>query len=271
MRPIWSGALSFGLVNIFVELYSGTKERNVPFALLHKKDLSPIRYARFCKKEDKEIPYEEIVKGFAYQKGKYVVIEEKDFEKAVLSNTKLIEIQYFTDESEIDSIYWDKVYFLAPEKKSEKSFSLLVEILKKSKKVGVGIFGIHSLQHIGIIKPYQNGLMLQQLRYKTDIKKVSQIFEKISKKPTFSKKELESGLQLIDQMRGHFLIEKFKDIHAEILHKIIQQKLRGRKLPAKRYKLPYTSHDRLLKNLLESLKKYPAAHHKKSQVIRKHA
>ncbi len=125
MRPVWKGALSFGLVNIPVRMYSAAREKELSFVLLHKKDLSQVRYARICKAEEKEVPWEEIVKGYEYEKGDFVVIKDEDFEKANLKKTKSVEIVSFAEGEEIDSLYYVKPYFLEPEKGAEKAYSLL--------------------------------------------------------------------------------------------------------------------------------------------------
>src|SRR5436853_5303039 len=136
MRALWTGALSFGLINISMKLYSATREHEgISFDMLHKKDLSPIRYARICKSDGQEVPYEDIVKGYQYQKGDYVVLSEEDFKRADVKKTKTIEIVDFVDESEIDPIYYDKPYYLEPGKGADKAYVLFRESLKKSKKV----------------------------------------------------------------------------------------------------------------------------------------
>src|SRR4051812_25532175 len=123
MRAIWSGSLSFGLVNIPVKLYSATGENRLNLDMLHKKDLSPIRYARICRADGKEIAYEDIVKGYEYRKGDYVVLTDEDFKKANVEKTKAIEIEQFTKESEIDTIYFEKPYYLEPDKGAEKAYA----------------------------------------------------------------------------------------------------------------------------------------------------
>src|ERR1043165_609616 len=125
MRSIWKGALSFGLVNIPVHMYTASREKEISFVLLHKKDLSEIRYARICKTEDKEVPWNEIVKAYEYEKGDYVVLDDKDFEKANLKKTKTIEIVNFVSEDEVDPVYYVKPYFLEPDKNSENPYGLL--------------------------------------------------------------------------------------------------------------------------------------------------
>ena len=159
MRSIWSGALSFGLINIPVRLYSGTEEHALSFDLLHKKDLSPIRYARICKEDGKEIPYQDIVKGYEYQKGEYVVVTEEDFKAVDMEKTNAIEIVQFTPKSEIDAIFYEKPYFLEPGKGADKPYALLRETLQRSKKVGVVKFVFRNREHLGIIEPYGNAII----------------------------------------------------------------------------------------------------------------
>ena len=165
MRSIWKGALSFGMIHIPVRLYSASKSRELKFKLLHKKDLSEIRYARICKADGKEIPWEEIVKGYEYQKGDYVVLTEEDFEKADIKKTRTIEILDFTDENEIDTLYYSSPYYLEPEKGAGKAYALLREALKRSKKVAVGRFVFRHHEHLGVVRPHGDLLVLHQLRH----------------------------------------------------------------------------------------------------------
>src|SRR5262249_10175282 len=140
MRALWSGSLSFGLINIPVRIYSATEARALDFDMLHKKDLSPIRFARICKAEEKEVPWQEIVKGYEYQEGEYVVLDEEDFKRASVKKTKTIEIIDFVEEIEIDPVYYEKPYYLEPGKGADKAYVLLRESLKKSKKVAIARF-----------------------------------------------------------------------------------------------------------------------------------
>src|ERR1700737_1567154 len=138
MRALWSGAISFGLVNIPVKLFSGTNaEHNIDLDMLSKKDLAPIRYARISTSTNKEIPWKEIVKGYEVEKGKYVVIDEEDFKKASPEKSKAIEILQFVSEKEIDPVYYEKPYYLVPDKGAAKSYSLLLKALEKAGKVAI--------------------------------------------------------------------------------------------------------------------------------------
>jgi DNA end-binding protein Ku len=226
MRAIWSGSISFGLVNIPVKLYSATQEQQLDFDMLSKKDLAPIRYARISTSTNKEIPWKEIVKGFEIKKGKYVVITDEDFQKASPEKSRSIDIVQFVLEKEIDPIFYDKPYYLAPDKGADKSYFLLLKALEQSKKVAVAEFMIRNRNHVCALKPYKNVLMLDQMRYASEIREVPEIAE--SKKMKISPKEVELALKLIDQLSEKFNPEAFKDTYVESLKKVINAKAAGK-------------------------------------------
>jgi DNA end-binding protein Ku len=228
MRSIWKGAISFGLVNIPVKLFSASRARELKFKLLHKKDHSEIRYAKVCKSEEKEIPWEEVVKGYEYRPGEYVEMTDEDFEKADIKKSKTIEILDFVKEDEIDTIYYDNTYYLEPEKGAGNAYNLLREALIKSKKVAVGKFVFKTHEHLGVVKPYGKILILQQLRYEEEIVSIDDI--NVPKEKDISKKEVEMALKLIDQMTKGFKIENYKDTYNEEIKEIIEKKAKGMKL-----------------------------------------
>lgn len=233
MRPLWKGALSFGMVNIPIRLYSATAERQVDFDLLHKKDLSPIRYARICKEDGQEIPFKDIVKGYEYEPGDYIIMTDEDFDKIDPKKSKTIEISDFTLESEIDAIYFDKPYYLEPEKGAAKAYILLREALKKSGKVAIASFVIRQREHIGVIKPHKDLLILDQMRYHSTLKATSE-FEIPKEKP--SPKELDLALKLIDQLTVEFQPEKYADTYTDELLAMIEAKKKGIKRKPKAVK-----------------------------------
>lgn len=234
MRSIWSGALSFGLVNIPVRLYSATRENELHFEMLHKTDLSPIRYARICKKDGKEIPYKDIVKGYEYQKGDYVVLVEEDFKKANVRLSKTIDIVDFVNEDEIDTVFYEKPYFLEPDKGAANPYGLLCEALRKSKKVGIARFVLRNREHIGVIKPYHNAIILNQLRYNAELSKTSEL--KIPEVTKFPSREVEMAIKLIEQLTINFKPETYHDSYTEELLQIIDEKAKGK--PRKKAKEP---------------------------------
>jgi len=258
MRSLWSGALSFGLINIPVNLYPATFDRGINLDMLHKKDLSPIRFARFCKLEDKEIPYDEIVKGYEYEKGQYIVLTEEDFIKASPKRTKTLEIELFIDEGEVDPIYYEKPYLLEPGKGASKTYVLLNEALKKSRKVGLATYILHTKPHIGLIKPHGRGILLQQLRFHSDLRNFAEIELPVAK---IQSKELEIAVKLIDQLTEDFHPEKFKDTYTEELQSVIDQKTKGIK-PSKKKGEPekITAVGDIMKQLKASLTKYHHSH-----------
>jgi DNA end-binding protein Ku len=231
MRAIWTGAISFGLVNIPIRLYSASEERELKFNLLHKKDLSPVRYARICKTDGREIPYEDIVKGYEFEKGGFVVMEEKDFKKANVRKTKSIDIIEFTEEDKIDSIYFDKPYYLEPEKGAEKAYAVLREALRKSKKVGIAKYVLKNKEHIGALTIRGDILILDQMRYQSEIRKPEDL--NIPEKKATSAKEINMALNLIDHLTEPFKPEKFKDEYSKELKRVIKAKSKGRPLKAK--------------------------------------
>jgi DNA end-binding protein Ku len=227
MRSIWKGSISFGLVNIPVKMYSASHERELKFHLLHKKDMSEIRYARICKEEEKEVPWSEIVKGYDYANGEFVILEEADFKKAEEGRSKAIEIIEFANESEIDTIYYDKPYFLEPDK-SHNAYILLREALHKTGKVGIAKFTVHSRQHICVLKSFENLIVLNQLRYQEEILNPNSL--EIGDKEKASSKELEVAVKLINHLTTRFDPQKFKDTYVDDLKEIIEKKAKGKKI-----------------------------------------
>lgn len=231
MRSIWTGSLSFGLVNIPIHMYTGSKDKELSFVLLHKKDMSEIRYARICKVEEKEVPWNEIVKGYELEKGDYVIMTDEDFEKANLEKSKSIEIINFINEDEIDPVYYVKPYYLEPGKNAEKAYALLLEALRKSKKVALAKFVLHKKEHIAVIKTHENMLVLNELRYQSELLKAEDLKLPQPTKP--NTKELDMAIQLIDQLTAHFKPETYKDTYVQELKQIIQQKSKGRAIHPK--------------------------------------
>lgn len=249
MRSIWSGALSFGLINIPVRLYSGTEDHAISFDLLHKKDLSPIRYARICKQDEKEIPYQDIVKGYEYQKGEYVVVTEDDFKEVENEKTSSIEIVQFSLKETINPIFYEKPYFLEPGKGADKSYALLRETLLKSKKVGIVKFAFRNRGHLGIIEPYGNAIILIQMRFASEIREIEEL--KLPKEGLINKKELDIALKLVDQLTDSFKPEAFHDEYTEKLEQLLAAKIKG--LPVRK-KTPTPAKPSKVHDILSLLK-----------------
>lgn len=262
MHSMWSGSISFGLINIPVKLYSGSEDHELKFTMLHKTDNSPIRYARICRADGKEIPYADIVKGYEYQKGDYIVLSPKDFEKVNVHATHSIDIIEFTDEKEMDIRYFEKPYYLEPESGAEKAYTLLYEALQQSKKVAVANIVLYNREHIAAIKPIDSVLVLDMMRFKSEIRKPKDL--KFSP-ATVSKQEITMALTLISQLTRHFKPEEFHDTYTEELEKIIQSKAKGHKIVAKG-KAPKATQ---VKDLLTALKKSLASTKSKKAALGK--
>ncbi len=256
MRALWKGSISFGLVNIPVKMFVAAREHDLKFVMLHKKDLSQVRFARFCKAEEKEIPYEEIVKGYEYAPGDFVVVTAEDFSKINLNKSKSIEILNFIEEVEIDTIYYSKPYYLEPEKNATRAYALLLEAMKKSKKIGIAKFVIHNREHLAVIKPYENGIVLNELRYDAEIVKTSNL--KLPEATSSSKEELSIALKLIDHLTTNFKPASYTDTYESEVMKMIEQKAKGKKVhPIGQEKKTSKVHDiiALLKESLNEDKK----------------
>jgi DNA end-binding protein Ku len=248
MRSIWSGAIGFGLVNIPVKLFSGSQAREgLDLDMLHKEDHSPIRYARICREDGDEVPYDEVVKGYEYKKGDYIVLSQEDLKKADVKRTRTIEIKQFTDEDEIDSRYFERPYYLEPDKGGERAYALLRDALEKSGKVSVAKYAMRARDNMGIIKPLGKALVLIQMRFPADLRDPGDLkFPQEKAKP----EEIKMALALIDQLNKHFIPEDWHDTYTEELEDIIEEKAKGHK-PKAHGKEPK---DTKVKDLMSTLK-----------------
>lgn len=227
MRSIWSGSISFGLVNIPVKLVSAVQSEEIDFDMLSKKDLAPVHYARIDSKTGEEVPWKEIVKGYQYAKGKYVVVEPEDFEKASPEKSKSIDIVQFVKEDEIDPIYYEKPYYLIPGKGGEKSYKLLLKALEETETVGIAEFVLRNREHICVLKPYEGVILLNQLRYHEEIRDVP---AEAATKQTVRAKELELAVKLVNQLTEEFNPAAFKDTYIAELKKVIKAKAAGKQI-----------------------------------------
>jgi len=229
MRPIWTGSISFGLVNIPVNMFSGTNPRQgIDLDMLHKADHSPIRYSRVCRADGEEIAWKDIVKGYEYRDGDYVILTDKDLEGADPKKSKTIDIKQFCLESEIDIRYFEKPYYLEPVKGGEKAYALLRESLERSTKVAVAEWVFHGREHLGVIKTVGKALVLDQMRFPTDLRTGTEL--NLPSDKDITEKEVEVALALIQQQTKHFAAEDYHDTFTEELEEVIAQKTKGKKV-----------------------------------------
>lgn len=226
MRSIWSGAISFGLIYIPVRLYSASETKTLDFNLLRRGDKCRIRYAKVCRETGEEISNEDIVKGYEYSKGQYVILEDEDFERANVKKSKTIDIVNFVEASEIDTKFLEKPYFLEPDPAAKKVYALLREALKESQKVGVARFVLRSREHLAIIKAEEEVIVLNQLRFAEELRKPDDL--ELPGEDELNEKELGMAVKLIEQLTEPWQPEQYKDTYTEDLLRIIQEKVEGK-------------------------------------------
>jgi DNA end-binding protein Ku len=230
MRAIWTGSISFGLINIPVKLYSAADTRDgLDLRLLHKKDNAPIRYARFCTKENLEVPYEDIVKAYEYEENQFVVLTDDDFEAAEGQKTATIDIAEFTDETQIDVRYLERPYYIEPAKGGEKAYALLREALTQSHKLAVASFVLRQREHLAAIKPVGVALVLNQMRFPADLHTLGGL--KLPPKTLAKPQELKMAQALIKQLTKPFIPEDFHDTYTEELEDRIEAKAKHQPAP----------------------------------------
>src|SRR4029079_2719003 len=247
MRPIWTGAIGFGLVNIPVKLYSATESSNLNLDMLDKKDHSNIKYQRINEKTGKEVPWENIVKGYKLN-NEYVVLEDKDFEAASAKKTKTIEISDFVKEEEISSLYYETPYYLEPDKSGTRPYELLRQALLKTKKVGVASFVMRSKESLAILRPDKDAIVLNRIRFEEEIRSTDELT--LPKNTEVKPAELKMAVTLIDQLTAKFDISKYKDTYNDELLKVIKAKAEGKKIKVPEMRVVHSK----TKDLMEQLK-----------------
>ena len=228
-RSIWRGAISFGLIYVPVELYGASKDGSLSLHLLDSRDFAPVGYQRINKTTGKEVDWAHIVKGYEYEKGRYVALSDADFKHANLKASETIDIDNFTEASEIPAMYYDTPYFLAPRKGGEKVYSLLREALRSTGRVAVATFVMRGRQHLCAIAPNEHALMLLTLRFASEVRPPSQI-KGLAEAPTAGKPapaELAMAKKLVEQMSGPFRASAFKDTYRRDLLRRVQEKIRN--------------------------------------------
>ena len=254
MRSIWKGAISFGLVNTPIELHTAVRsESRISFRQLHKKDNAPIKYDRVCSKEEKSVPWDEIVKGYEYTKGKYVILDEEDFRAAAIESTKSIDIQEFVKSDDIDTRYFETPYYMIPQKGGEKAYALLREAIRKTQMVGIGMVTMRSnQQHLVAIKVVEDALVMEIMRYADELVDTSSF--NFPAADGVRPAELQMAEQLVGNLAESFAPEKYSNEYRDNLMKIINAKMKGKKIEAEEPEEPEpTNVIDLMTRLQESL------------------
>jgi DNA end-binding protein Ku len=237
-RAIWKGSISFGLVNIPIALYPATRREELKFRLLRKSDLSPVSYRRVTEKDGKEVPWDQIVKGYEYEKGKYVVLKDEDFERVDLEATQTVDIQDFVHQEEIDPIFFYKPYYLEPQKGGDKAYVLLRDALKDSGKVGIAKVVIKTREYLAGVKPEDGVLVLELMHFADELADPGKLH--IPKKIEVGKREMNMAKSLIDSMSSKWNPDKYKDDYREALMEVIEEKVEagGKEIEEKPKKAP---------------------------------
>lgn len=229
-RSIWKGAITFGLVNIPVEVHSAvSSSERISFRLLHKKDNSTIKYERVCAKEEKAVPWDEIVKGYEYSKGKFVILEEDDFRAAAIESTKTIDVQDFVKSDEIDPRYFESPYYLLPQKGGEKAYALLREAIRNTGMVGIGNVTMRSnSMHLIGIKVVEDALVMNIMRFADELVDTSSFTFPTAE--NVRPAELQMAEQLVNTLADAFAPEKYSNVYRDNLMRIINDKMKGKKI-----------------------------------------
>ncbi|HET7584366.1 MAG TPA: Ku protein [Gemmatimonadaceae bacterium] len=225
MPSIWKGTLAFGLVNIPVELRTAVRSDHLSFRLLHADDLSPVRYERVCQAEGEPIPWSEIVKGYEYAKGQFVVMTDDDFKAAALETSRTLEITDFVNEAEIDTRYFETPYYLVPTKGGERAYALLREAIRRSGVVGIGKVTIRQKQHLAGIRVAGDALVLELMRFQHELIDVTEL--DLPSRDAVRPQELKMAEQLIAGLAEPFDPSKYTDEYRANLWRIIQAKMEG--------------------------------------------
>jgi len=228
-RSIWSGSISFGLVNVPVRLYSAVQEHKLRFHFVHEKDSSPIGYEKICKKEGKPVPDDEIVKAFEFEKGEYVFMDDEDFKAAKVEGYKTIDIVDFVPYEAIDPIFFASTYYIGPDRGAEKTYSLLVKAMEDSELAGIAKFVMRDKQQLGALRVRDGVITLEQLHYADEIRPVDEIK---ASRTRVSGEELKMAARLIESFTTEWKPEKYKDTYRDELCAIIRAKRKGKDVHA---------------------------------------
>jgi DNA end-binding protein Ku len=227
-RPIWNGTISFGLLQVPVQLMPGERSVDLHFRMLDGRNKSPIRYERVNSETGEEVPWKDVVKAFEYSKGSYAVIDEKELRAAAPEATETVDIESFVDADAVDLRYFEKPYYLVPGKRAEKGYVLLRETLKKTGKVGIAKLVIRTRQYLAMLKPHEDALILILLRFPQELIDADEFNLPAGKAASHrvSERELDMAAQLVDSMSVPWRPEDYKDDFRQRLRKLVEQQVK---------------------------------------------
>jgi DNA end-binding protein Ku len=224
---IWKGHLTFGLVSFPVRLFTAARSESISFNQLHKEDNSRIKQVIYCQTEDKPIPRNEIVKGYEYEKGKYVVIDDEDIKKVAPKTAKVMEIQEFVKADDVDPVFLESSYYMAPDEGGEKPYSLLFAAMRETKYFGIAKIAMHNREHVVVLRPGDKGMVLHTMYYADEVRRSEEFRTDAS---SLKDKELALAKMLVESLAGEFEPEKYHDAYRDNLRKMIEAKVEGHKV-----------------------------------------
>jgi DNA end-binding protein Ku len=248
MRTIWKGAISFGLVNIPVKLFPALEQKDVKFRYLHKTCQAPVQYKRICTACGQEVPQEEIVRGYEYETGRYVIINEEDLEKIPDERTRTVDIVDFVSLQEIDPIYFDKTYYLAPGEAGEKAYSLLRRAMEDTGKIAVAKVVIRNKESLAVVRIYKNLLVMETIFYPDEIRDTS-LLPGFAREVKLHDNEIKMARELIQNLASDFNPDKYNDEYRTNLLALIRAKVEGQQIA-----IPETMAKGKVVDLMEALK-----------------
>jgi DNA end-binding protein Ku len=228
MRSIWKGAITFGLISIPVGLFTAVEEKSLRFHQLHGADNGRIRYKRVCSIDDEEVPFDEIVKGYEYEKDRYVVFSEEELERLPSDSIRSVDVVAFVPLDEIDPIYFQKSYYLAPEPTGVKAYRLLAQALEESGRVGLAKITLREKEHLATLRLRDGVFVLETMFWPDEIRQPD--FDELSRNPEIRPQELAMAKTLIDNLTEHFQPEQFKDTYRERLEAAAEAKVAGQEI-----------------------------------------
>jgi DNA end-binding protein Ku len=271
MKALWKGAITFGLVTIPVSLFPATRREELKFRLLRSSDRSPVNYKRVAETDGKEVPWDQIVKGYEYEKGKFVILKDEDFARVDVEATQTVDIMNFVTLDDVDPLLFYKPYYLEAEKGGDKAYVLLRDALIDTGKIAIAKVVIRTRQHLAAVKPQKKGLMLELMHFPEELMDVSEFNAPAEK--TVSKAEMQMAKQLIESMTSDWQPEQYNDEYHEALEKLIEDKIEhpDKAAPAPGKKRQATNVIDLVSVLQESLQQSKSKASKKAAPARKPA
>jgi DNA end-binding protein Ku len=264
MRTLWKGAISFGLVNIPVKMYTATENKEIRFNYLHAKCKTPVKYERRCPTCDVVVPQDEIVWGYEYEKGRYVILHEEDFQRIPGEGSRTIDILDFVDMAEIDPVYYEKSYYLEPNAGGEKAYALLKRAMRETGKVAVAKVAIRSKSALACLRIHGDVVMMETMFYPDEIRSTTGL-SGITTEPQLHENEIKMAVSLVSNLSAPFNPAKYTDAYRENLMEIIQAKIAGEEVA-----VPTTAPDGgKVVDLMEALRASLAATQKEQEATEK--